>query len=202
MDVAIALVIAYLLGTIPTAVVVSRIATKGAVDIRTVGSGNPGAMNTMQQLGSKWGAVVLLVDIGKAVAACVIARIISTPDVASYAGSAAVIGHCFPVWFRFKGGKGIASAGGQCAATFPAYAPIALAVTILTSRRRFAAQATMAAYFTAIVWVAGAVLWTVADLPNGWGIEPGAALIGGGVISGIVIAYKFVTAPSIGGGED
>jgi glycerol-3-phosphate acyltransferase PlsY len=192
--VVVSLVLAYFLGTIPSAVVVSRIATKGTVDIRQVGSGNPGAMNTLQQLGSKWGAIVLLVDIGKAIAACVLARVIAGEAAASYAGSAAVIGHCFPVWFRFKGGKGIASAGGQCLATFPVYAPIALAVTVLTSRRRFEAQATMAAYFTAAVWVTGAVVWTVADLPNLWGIEPGAALIGGGAISGLVIAYRFVTA--------
>lgn len=194
MVIVVALVLAYLLGTIPTAVVVARVATRGAVDIRKVGSGNPGAMNTLQQLGSKWGAVVLLVDIGKAVAACVVARVIASPDVASYAGSAAVIGHCFPIWFGFKGGKGIASAGGQCLATFPVYAPIALAVTVLSSRRRFAAQATVAAYFTAGVWVAGAVVWTVADLPNLWGVAPGVALIGGGLISGLVIAYRFIAA--------
>jgi glycerol-3-phosphate acyltransferase PlsY len=149
--VVVSLVLAYLLGTIPSAVVVARIATSGQVDIRKVGSGNPGAMNTLQQLGTKWGAVVLR-------------------------------------------GKGIASAGGQCLATFPVYAPIALAVTILTSRRRFEAQATMAAYFTAAVWVAGAVVWTVFDLPNLWGIEPGAALIAGGAISGLVIAYRFIAA--------
>ena len=194
MAVVVSLVLAYLLGTIPSAVVVGLIATSGQVDIRTVCSGNPGAMNTLQQLGTKWGAVVLLVDIGTAIAACVLARIIAGPDAASFAGSAAVIGHCFPVWSRFKGGKGIASAGGQCLATFPVYAPIALAVTILTSRRRFEAQATMAAYFTAAVWVAGAVVWTVFDLPNLWGIEPGAALIAGGAISGLVIAYRFIAA--------
>lgn len=194
MAVVVSLVIAYFLGTIPTAVVVARLFSGGTVDIRKVGSGNPGAMNTLQQLGSKAGAVVLLIDIGKAVAACVIARVLAGEAAASYAGSAAVIGHCFPVWSGFNGGKGIASAGGQCAATFPVYAPIALAVTILTSRRRFAAQATMAAYFTAIVWVTGAVVWTAFDLPNWWGIEPGAALIGGGVISGLVIAYRFIAA--------
>lgn len=194
MDVAIALVFAYLFGTIPSAVMVSRIATKGEVDIRHVGSGNPGALNTLQQLGTKWGAVVLVVDILKAVAACVVAWLIAGEDAASYAGSLAVVGHCFPVWSGFKGGKGIASAGGQCAATFPVYAPIALAVTILTSRRRFAAQATMAAYATAGVWIGGAVIWAAADLPNLWGVEPGPSLIGAAVLSGAVIVYRFVTA--------
>src|SRR4051812_28362049 len=105
MHVAAALVIAYLLGSIPTAVGVSRLASGGAVDIRTAGSGNPGALNTLGVHGAKWGAVVLLVDTAKAALACVIAR--NAGDaVACYAGSLAVIGHCFPVWSRFRGGKG------------------------------------------------------------------------------------------------
>lgn len=195
MDVAAALVLAYLLGTIPTAVVVARIASKGQIDIRSVGSGNPGALNATQQLGKKWGAIVLLVDIAKAVAACLVGWAIND-SVACYAGSAAVIGHCFPVWFGFKGGKGIASAGGQCAVTFPVFSPIALAVTVLSTRKRFESRAFLAGVFTAGVWIAAAVLWTAFDWPNAWGAEPGSALIGSAVISGGVILYKFTAASS------
>lgn len=194
-DIVAALLIAYLLGTIPTAVVVSRLASKGTVDIRTAGSGNPGALNTLGVHGAKWGAVVLLVDILKAVAACLVGRAVSD-SVACYAGSAAVIGHCFPVWFGFKGGKGIASAGGQCAVTFPVFSPIAIAVTVLSSRKRFEARAFLAGVFTAAVWIAAAIAWVAFDWPNAWGVEPGSALIGSAGISGAVILYKFTTASS------
>lgn len=190
MHIVAAIAIAYLLGTIPTAVVVSKFASGGEIDIRQEGSGNPGALNTMGVLGAKWGAVVLLVDILKAVAACLIGRNVSDA-VGCYAGSAAVIGHCFPVWFGFKGGKGIASAGGQCAVTFPVFSPIALAVTFFSTRKRFEARAFLAGIFTAGVWIAAAVAWTVFDWPNAWGVEPSSALIGSSVISGGVIFYKF-----------
>ncbi|HUR76511.1 MAG TPA: glycerol-3-phosphate acyltransferase [Acidimicrobiales bacterium] len=193
MDAVGALVVAYLLGTIPTAVIVSHLASGGQVDIRQAGSGNPGALNTLGVHGAKWGAVVLVFDMGKAALACLIGLQVSDA-VGCYAGSAAVIGHCFPVWFRFRGGKGIASAAGQCLVTFPVFSPIAVAVTVLSSRRRFAARAFLAGVFTAGVWIAAAVLWAAADLSNGWGVEPGAALVGSAVISGAVILYKFTSA--------
>lgn len=189
-----ALVVGYLLGTLPSAVVVSRLASGGAVDIRQAGSGNPGALNTLGVHGAKWGAVVLLIDTGKAALASVLAWNVAGDAAACYAGTAAVIGHCFPVWFGFRGGKGIACAGGQCLVTFPVFSPIALAVTVLSTRRRFAARAFLAGVVTAGVWIAAAVLWVVADLPNAWGVEPGAALIGSAVISGVVILYKFTAA--------
>jgi glycerol-3-phosphate acyltransferase PlsY len=188
-----ALVIGYLLGTIPTAVAVSRLASGGTVDIRSAGSGNPGALNTLGVHGAKWGAVVLLVDVAKSAGACVIGWQVS-PAIACYAGSAAVIGHCFPVWTRFRGGKGIACAGGQTLATFPVFAPVALAVTVLSSRRRFAARAFLAGVASAVVWVVAAIVWTAADLPNAWGVRPGAALVWSAVISGAVIVYKFQAA--------
>jgi len=186
-------VAAYLLGTIPSAVVVSRIASGGTVDIRAAGSGNPGALNTLGVHGAKWGAVVLLIDVGKAALACALGLQLSDAA-ACYAGSAAVVGHCFPVWSRFRGGKGIACAGGQCLVTFPVFSPIALAVTILSSRKRFEARAFLAGVLTATVWIAAAVVWVALDWPNAWGVQPGASLIGSAVISGSVIVYKFQTA--------
>jgi glycerol-3-phosphate acyltransferase PlsY len=187
-------VLAYLLGTIPTAVVVARVATKGEVDIRTAGSGNPGAMNTLGVLGAKWGAAVLLVDVGKAALACVVGRALAGGNISYLAGSAAVIGHCFPVWSRFKGGKGVACGGGQCLATFPLYSPIALAVAVLSSRRRFASRSFAASSITMLVWMGAAALWIAQDLPNAWGPKPTWALFVSATISGSVIVYKFVTA--------
>ncbi len=195
MHIAAAIVVAYLLGTIPTAVVVSRIASRGTIDIRQEGSGNPGALNTLGVLGAKWGALVLLIDILKAVAAGLVGRQVSDA-VACYAGSAAVIGHCFPVWFKFKGGKGISSAGGQCLVSFPAFSPIAFAVTVLSSRKRFESRAFLAGVLTAGTWIAAAAAWVAFDLPNAWGVEPSGALIGSAVISGAVIVYKFTTSTS------
>ncbi|HVT76274.1 MAG TPA: glycerol-3-phosphate acyltransferase [Acidimicrobiales bacterium] len=193
MHVAAALVIAYFLGTIPSAVVVSRIASRGTVDIRSAGSGNPGALNTLGVHGAKWGAVVLLIDTGKAALACVIGRNVG-PAVACYAGSLAVIGHCFPVWSRFRGGKGIACAGGQCLATFPVFAPVALAVTVISSRKRFEARAFLAGVASAVIWVVAAGLWVALGWPNAWGVPATAPLVISALISGAVIVYKFQTA--------
>lgn len=196
MEVAAAIVIAYLLGTIPSAVVVARIATKGEVNIRTAGSGNPGAFNTLGVLGAKWGAVVLLVDVGKAALACVIGRNI-TGNVADLCGSAAVIGHCFPIWTRFRGGgKGVACAGGQCLATFPVYSPVAMVVAVITSRRRFESRAFAAASITMLIWMGAAAIWIAGDLPNAWGPEPTWGLLVSAAISGLVIVYKFTTSPT------
>jgi glycerol-3-phosphate acyltransferase PlsY len=200
MAVAAVLVIAYLLGTIPSAVVVSRLASGGTVDIRSAGSGNPGALNTLGVHGAKWGAVVLLVDTGKAALACVIGR--SVGDAAAcYAGSLAVIGHCFPVWFRFRGGKGIACAGGQCLATFPVFAPVALAVTVLSSRKRFESRAFLAGVASAVVWILAASLWVALGWPNAWGVRATKALVISALVSGAVIVYKFATARPTTSGE-
>ncbi len=192
-----ALVVGYLLGTLPSAVVVARLASGGTVDIRQAGSGNPGAFNTLGVLGAKWGAVVLLVDVGKAALACVIGRALGGGDVASLAGSASVIGHCFPVWSNFRGGKGVACAGGQCLATFPLYSPIALVVAVVTSRRRFESRSFAAASTAMVIWVAAAALWVARELPNAWGPEPTWGLIASAAITGAVITYKFVTAPPL-----
>ena len=195
MDVVAALVVAYLLGSFPTAVIVARLATRGAVDIRQAGSGNPGALNTLGVLGAKWGAVVLIVDVGKAVVACVIARIVAGPTAAEFAGSAAVIGHCFPVWTKFRGGgKGVASCGGQCLATFPVYTPVAIAVAVLSSRASFAKRAYLAGLLAGGAWVATAAVWVALDLPNAWGPKPTLSLALSAAVSSAVMIYKFEVA--------
>lgn len=192
MEVVVSLVIAYLLGTIPTAVVVARLFTGGKVDIRQSGSGNPGAMNTKDVLGKKAGVVVLIGDLGKAIAACVVARIIGGDTAADFAGSAAVIGHCFPVWTRFKGGgKGVACAGGQCWATFPVYTPVAMALAYFTSKASFASRAYISGVLASSAWVASAALWVVLGLPNAWGPKATLPLVLSAAISGGVMIYKF-----------
>src|SRR5215813_231709 len=101
--------LAYLLGSIPFGLVLTRLAGYG--DIRAIGSGNIGATNVLRT-GSKWLALAtLLLDFGKGLVAVLIGAAIS-PSLAIAAGAGALIGHLFPVWLRFKGGKGVATAGG------------------------------------------------------------------------------------------
>ncbi len=101
------LVIAYLIGSINTSIIVSKIMIGD--DIRNHGSGNAGATNTLRTVGKKGAVFVVVGDVLKAVVAILLARLISDNNIlATYiAGIGAVIGHNFPIFFKFKGGKGI-----------------------------------------------------------------------------------------------
>ena len=111
MDWLLALVLGYALGSIPFGLLLAKAAGKG--DIRQVGSGNIGATNVLRT-GSKWlAAAVLLLDLGKGFAAVWAASRLWT-NVADTAALGVVVGHCFPVWLGFRGGKGVATAAGVC----------------------------------------------------------------------------------------
>lgn len=108
---ALALILAYLIGSFPTGYVMTRLIT--GQDLRSVGSGGTGATNARRALGSKWGAVVALIDILKGVLGVVIAGWLSSSDLTvALAGILVVVGHCWPVWLGFRGGKGVATAAG------------------------------------------------------------------------------------------
>ncbi|MFG0320348.1 MAG: glycerol-3-phosphate 1-O-acyltransferase PlsY [Planctomycetota bacterium JB042] len=116
-----ALVASYLLGSVPAAFLVAR--AKG-IDLRAVGSGNVGATNVVRACGKAWGIGVFLFDCLKGfVPAFLFARVLVesgrtplSPDAtALLLGTAAIVGHVFPVWLRFKGGKGVATSAGMCA---------------------------------------------------------------------------------------
>lgn len=102
----------YLLGSIDFGVIVSRLF---GVDIYGTGSGNPGATNVLRTVGRKQAALVLLGDLAKGVAAAALGSWAGGEVIGFAAGLAAVAGHCFPIWHRFKGGKGVAAAGGMVA---------------------------------------------------------------------------------------
>lgn len=102
----------YLLGSVDFGVIVPRLL---GVDIYGTGSGNPGATNVLRTMGRKEAALVLLGDLAKGVGAAALGSWAGGPVVGFAAGLAAVVGHCFPVWHRFKGGKGVAAAGGMVA---------------------------------------------------------------------------------------
>ena len=97
----------YLLGSIPFGVIITRLG--GAGDVRSIGSGNIGATNVLRTGRRDLALLTLLGDGGKGAVAVLIARMLFGEDAAALAGAAAFIGHIFPVWLKFKGGKGVAT---------------------------------------------------------------------------------------------
>lgn len=98
---------AYLMGSIPCGLLVAKYAGMG--DIRTQGSGNIGATNVLRNGGKKLGGVTLALDVLKGFIPVLLAKIFGSDWGAAFAGIAAVLGHIFPVWLEFKGGKGVAT---------------------------------------------------------------------------------------------
>ena len=131
------IVIAYLIGSIPTAVLLSRVYF--GIDIREYGSGNSGATNTFRVLGPKWGSIVMLVDILKGVAATSLYVLLpyyltdewDRTNFMVGLGLAAVLGHIFPIWADFRGGKGVATLFGMIIAIQPLVAGCCVGVFML-----------------------------------------------------------------------
>jgi acyl phosphate:glycerol-3-phosphate acyltransferase len=131
------IVAAYLIGSIPTAVLVSKIFFD--IDIRDYGSGNSGATNTYRVLGAKWGTVVMVVDMLKAIVAVKLAFFlpyafesdIYLVNMQLGLGLAAVLGHIFPIWAEFRGGKGVATLFGMVLGIQPNVALCCVGVFIL-----------------------------------------------------------------------
>src|SRR5512134_2415391 len=119
------LVASYLLGSIPFSYLVAR---QRGVDVRRVGSGNVGATNVMRNVGKGAGLLAFVLDAAKGAAAALIAlRSGLGPTLASMAAVAAIVGHMYPVWLRFQGGKGVATGAGA----FLPLAPIATGVAVV-----------------------------------------------------------------------
>jgi len=134
-----ALILGYLLGAIPFGLFFTW--ASGAGDVRKIGSGNIGATNVLRT-GKKWAAVAtLLCDGAKGAAAVLIARAILSPGAEVFAALAAVLGHLFPIWLKFKGGKGVATFLGVCLAL---YWPVGLLV--------------------AATWLGAAFVWRISSL--------------------------------------
>jgi acyl phosphate:glycerol-3-phosphate acyltransferase len=132
------IVLAYLLGSIPTAVWIGKL--KYGVDVREHGSKNAGATNTFRVLGKKAGKVVLLIDVMKGATAVLLPYIFgyapwSTPELIHLqliTGIIAVVGHIFPIFANFKGGKGVATSLGIIIGIHPIAAVICLGIFLLT----------------------------------------------------------------------
>ena len=118
-------ILAYFIGSIPTAVWISK--SQFNIDIRDYGSGNAGATNTFRVLGAKWGTVVMVIDMLKGLLAVKLALLMPYYVENDFArtnlqiglGLAAVLGHIFPIWAEFRGGKGVATLFGLVLAISP-----------------------------------------------------------------------------------
>lgn len=120
------IIIGYLLGSIPTAYIVARL--RKGIDIRNVGSRNMGAANVMREIGTPEGIFVGLIDIAKGAGAILIAQTLNISELWVFgAGFAALVGHNFPVFAGFRGGKGSATVIG----IFLVLAPLSMLVTLV-----------------------------------------------------------------------
>jgi glycerol-3-phosphate acyltransferase PlsY len=154
-------VVAYLLGSIPFAYLAGR--TQG-IDIRTVGSKNVGASNVFRELGRGIGVTVMALDIAKGLVAVLIANSETSSPWPLVAAAAAIVGHVFPVWLRFKGGKGVAVAGGAMIGLVPLPAVIVLilwVIVVAVTRYVSVASIVAAAVFPFLVLGFGAPWPTV-----------------------------------------
>ena len=111
------IIISYLLGSIPMGLLLTKLVGKG--DLRKVGSGNIGATNVMRVGGLRMAGLVWLLDMAKAIAAVFIGKYVAGDAFGAWCGFVAIIGHCYPIWLKFKGGKGISSLFGVLLAVSP-----------------------------------------------------------------------------------
>jgi glycerol-3-phosphate acyltransferase PlsY len=157
-----AILLAYAIGSIPFALLLTR--TWGA-DLRRVGSGNLGASNVLRASGVTAGVLVALLDISKGAFSVMLARqLTDNPSAPAVAGFAAIVGHVYPAWLRFRGGKGVATACG----VFSILTPVALGPALVV--------------FVSAVWATkyislGSVLATVALPPIAYATGSGPAVV-------------------------
>jgi glycerol-3-phosphate acyltransferase PlsY len=181
---AIIVLLAYLLGSIPSGLLVSR---SQGMDIRQHGSGNIGATNVWRVMGKKWGLIVFLADLLKGLAAVVLAQWIAAhwpiqvpaprgrtaADFfpADYAGIAAalgcILGHSFPVWLRFKGGKGVATSLGVIIGMMPLAALLDFALWALVFKT--SGYVSLASIVAAAALPVIVVAFLFAGWLHGWG---------------------------------
>ena len=135
MLIAVSCIIGYFLGSLSVGIIISRMA--GGPDLHTVGSKSTGASNVQRTMGWKYGIMTFFFDAVKGLLSCFAAWLItnsSFPEISRYAsmlaGLSCVIGHNWPLFFRFRGGKGVATTGAVMLYCFPVYALICIAVTI------------------------------------------------------------------------
>lgn len=156
-NIILAIVIAYLLGSIPCAYIVGHL-VKG-VDIRKLGGGNMGAVNTMREIGTAAGFTVLFADMAKGSLAVLVAQWLDVSLMWVFiVGLAAVVGHNWPVWLRFKGGQGLATSLGVLLVLSPIEFAISFAIIVIvvlfTSNMRLGAGVGLV-FLPLFIWLFG-----------------------------------------------
>lgn len=155
--------IGYLAGSVPFAFLLAR---RAGVDVRIVGSGNVGAANVLRSTGTGRAMTVMALDVAKGAAAVACAHLANGGGtLAALTGAAAVVGHIYPVWLWFRGGKGVAVAAGAFAVLTPwATAVAALVFLVIVSATRYVSLGSIAATVTLppVAWLFGAPLAVVA----------------------------------------
>ena len=165
----------YLAGSVPFAFLLAR---RRGVDVRVAGSGNVGAANVMRTTGTGRAAAVVALDIAKGAAAVIAVRLADGDAlVAALAGAAAIVGHIYPVWLRFHGGKGVAVAAG----VFSVLTPVATAIAV--------------SLFVVTVWLTryvslGSIAATVALPPVAWWSGAPPAIVFAATGTGALILFR------------
>jgi acyl phosphate:glycerol-3-phosphate acyltransferase len=156
-------ILGYLAGSVPFAFLLAR---RAGIDVRVVGSGNVGAANVLRSTGPGRAMAVMALDVAKGAAAVACANLANSgAALAALTGVAAVVGHIYPVWLRFRGGKGVAVAAGAFAVLTPLATAVAgLVFLIIVSTTRYVSLGSVAATMALppIAWLAGAPLTVVA----------------------------------------
>jgi glycerol-3-phosphate acyltransferase PlsY len=168
----IAVLAAYLMGSIPFAQLLSK---RRGIDLRRVGSGNVGATNVLRTLGVRPAVLAIMLDAVKGTIAVLIAQRLTSGVAAPVAaGLASMIGHVYPIWLRFRGGKGVATAAGAFAVLTPVAAAVAVGVFLLTvAVTRFISVGSMVAALTLAGWAIASDAPTIVAI----GAAIGAALV-------------------------
>ncbi len=169
------ILVGYLAGSVPFAFLLAR---RAGIDVRSAGSGNVGAANVLRTAGVWRGVIVMALDVAKGAAAVAIAYVSSGGSgVAALTGAAAVVGHIYPVWLRFHGGKGVAVAAGVFAILTPLATAIAMSLFLL------------------IVWTTryvslGSVAATLALPPAAWLTGAPGAVVGAAAGTAGLILFR------------
>ena len=150
MLIALAVLVGYLLGSVPFAYLLAR---RRGIDLRTAGSGNIGAANVLRTAGVSTAVIVSVLDVLKGSVAVLGAQVLTTGTVAPVAaGLAAILGHVYPVWLHFRGGKGVATTAGVFAVLAPAALGIAgITFVIIVVVTRFVSAGSVVAALALVV---------------------------------------------------
>lgn len=144
-------VIGYLLGSIPFGLILTR--AMGLGNLREIGSGNIGTTNVLRTGSKAAAALTLFLDGGKGAAAVIAARLLAGEEAAQFAGLMAFVGHCFPAWLKFKGGKGVATfLGLMLALAWPVGIACCLTWLVAAARSRISSMAALIAAGLSSVW--------------------------------------------------